>query len=146
MKKFTKLLILMFITVVICITAVGCNTKPKPVTGEKNITCELVVNSGVATMTVRREGKDNEVFTCEIPLESVTVEDVLNDLADATDFEYSVKKFVSDAFVQSMMDILAVQKNKEYFAFYVDGKYALFGISQTDIEADVKYEFILSMW
>ncbi|KAI4453326.1 prolyl-trna synthetase [Holotrichia oblita] len=45
-----------------------------------------------------------------------------------------------------MMDVLAVQKNNEYFAFYVDGEYASFGITGTVAEENhFKYYGVIFM-
>lgn len=36
--------------------------------------------------------------------------------------------------------------NKEYFAFYIDGEYAVTGVSSTDVVDGVTYKFVVTGW
>lgn len=146
MKIFKKVLITAVSIVLACAVLTACNNETKPVEGERQLTVSLVINENTATLTEKRKDKADIVYTCGISSSSSTVEDILNDLSYATDFEYGITKAGSDAYLKSMFDVLAVEKNKEYFAFYIDGEYAQYGITGTKFQEGVIYEFILSTW
>lgn len=143
--KLTKILTLLLILAVISVFAAGCNAEPKPVEGEKNIACELVVSSGLATMTVKREGKPDVVYACETF--GGTLEDIFNDLATETDFTYTCKRFKNPdgAYLTKICGISAdYNKDQTWFTIYIGGEMSVVGMSELDIQDGIIYKVILS--
>lgn len=130
-------------TVFICLAAAGCDAKPQTVEGEKNISCELTISSGTATMTVKREGKDNEVYTCITY--GKTLKDVLDELATETDFTYAGKDSSLGIYITKICGVAAdYEKEQTWFAIYIGDEMSSFGISALNVEEGQVYKIILS--
>lgn len=127
MKKFgfKKILSLILIAAIIMITAAGCGKKDTaPTNGaiSKSFTLTVTDKEGVET-------------TFDVTTEKQTVGEALLDegLIEGDDGEYGL-------YITKVNGIEAIyEEDGTYWAFYINGEYAMSGVDTTDVEDGAKY-------
>ena len=143
-KKLKSLLFCMMLIVAMSITTVGCNTKTDKGTTEST---EVVQETVKNEVEVLGEGKTMFLFTVvdkdgnetnfEIHTDKEIVGEALLDLEliDGDDGEFGL-------YVKKVNGITAdYDVDQTYWAFYVDGEYAMSGVDSTTIEDGMTYAF-----
>lgn len=142
-KKLNSLLFCMMLIVAMAFTTVGCNTKKESGNAEITTVQETVKNE----VEVLGEGKTMFLFT------------VVDKDGNETNFEiHTDKEIVGEAlldleliagdegefglYVKTVNGITAdYDVDQTYWAFYVDGEYAMTGVDATNIEEGKTYSF-----
>lgn len=142
-KKLKSLLFCMMLIVAMAFTTVGCNTKKESGNAEITTVQETVKNE----VEVLGEGKTMFLFT------------VVDKDGNETNFEiHTDKEIVGEAlldleliagdegefglYVKTVNGITAdYDVDQTYWAFYVDGEYAMTGVDATNIEEGKTYSF-----
>ena len=143
-KKLKSLLFCMMLIVAMAFTTVGCNTKTDKGTTEST---EVVQETVKDEVEVLGEGKTMFLFT------------VVDKDGNETNFEiHTDKEIVGEAlldleliagdegefglYVKTVNGITAdYDVDQTYWAFYVDGEYAMSGVDATNIEEGKTYSF-----
>ena len=143
-KKIQSLLLCMMLIVAMAFTTVGCNTQKENGVEESTAAVEESVENEVEVLG---EGETKFLFTVvdkdgnetnyEIHTDKETVGEALLDLeliaGDEGEFGLYVKTVNG---VTADYDV-----DQTYWAFYVNGEYAMSGVDATDIEDGVSYAF-----
>ena len=142
-KKLKSLLFCMMLIVAMAFTTVGCNTKKESGNAESTTVQETVKNE----VEVLGEGKTMFLFTVvdkdgnetnfEIHTDKEIVGEALLDLEliAGDDGEFGL-------YVKTVNGITAdYDVDQTYWAFYVDGEYAMTGVDATNIEEGKTYSF-----
>ncbi len=138
-KKMLSFLLCMVLTAAMALTATGCND---------NSGSDSAANSAAdAEVTVLGEGETSFDFIVidaegtetafEIHTDETIVGDALmaHDLIAGDEGDYGL-------YVKSVNGITAdFQTDGSYWAFYIDGEYAMTGVDVTEITADAEYMF-----
>ena len=158
-KRIQSLLLCMMLIVAMAFTTVGCNSKKESSVEGSTTAVEATVDNGVEESTpaveetvenevqVLGEGETIFLFTVvdkdgnetnfEIHTDKTTVGDALLDLelisGDEGEFGLYVKTVNG---ITADYDV-----DQTYWAFYVNGEYAMSGVDTTEIEADASYSF-----
>ena len=158
-KKIQSLILCMMLIVAMAFTTVGCNTQKDSGVEENTAVVEKTVENGVEESTaaveetvenkveVLGEGETKFLFTVvdkegnesnyEIHTDKEIVGDALLDLeliaGDEGEFGLYVKTVNG---ITADYDV-----DQTYWAFYVDGEYAMYGVDATDIEDGMTYAF-----
>lgn len=140
-KKTTSFILCMVLTVAMALSATGCNGSTK---GETSPAQDINAASGV---TILGEGSTSFPFSVtdqdgnetqfEIHTDKETVGDALLELnlIAGDDSEYGL-------YVKTVNNITAdYDKDGKYWAFYIDGEYALTGVDSTPITDGASYAF-----
>ena len=126
MKKhsFLSLLILVLLSAAIALSVTSCKDKPT-VEGEEK------------TFTVEVKGVDGETKSFTVTTEKGTVGDALVDegLIEGEDGAYGWYITTIDG------EYHKYEEDGKYWAFYIDGEYAMTGVSQTEITDGAVYTF-----
>ena len=143
-KKLKSLLFCMMLIVAMAFTTVGCNTKTDKGTTEST---EVVQETVKNEVEVLGEGKTMFLFTVvdkdgnetnfEIHTDKEIVGEALLDLEliDGDDGEFGL-------YVKKVNGITAdYDVDQTYWAFYVDGEYAMSGVDATTVEEGLTYAF-----
>lgn len=143
-KKLKSLLLCMMLIVAMAFTTVGCNTKTDKGTTESTEVVQKTVENEVEVLG---EGETMFLFT------------VVDKDGNETNFEiYTDKEIVGEAlldleliagddgefglYVKTVNGITAdYDVDQSYWAFYVDGEYAMSGVDNTTIEDGMTYAF-----
>ena len=143
-KKMKSLFLCMMLIVAMAFTTVGCNNKKESSVEESTAVVEETVESEVEVLG---EGETMFLFTVvdkdgnetnyEIHTDKEVVGDALLDLeliaGEDGDFGLYVKTVNG---ITADYDV-----DQTYWAFYVDGEYAMSGVDATEIEDGVSYAF-----
>ena len=142
-KKLKSLLFCMMLIVAMAFTTVGCNTKKESGNAESTTVQETVENE----VEVLGEGKTMFLFTVvdkdgnetnfEIHTDKEIVGEALLDLEliAGDDGEFGL-------YVKTVNGITAdYDVDQTYWAFYVDGEYAMSGVDATTVEEGMTYAF-----
>ena len=142
-KKLKSLLFCMMLIVAMAFTTVGCNTKKESGNAESTTVQETVKNE----VEVLGEGKTMFLFTVvdkdgnetnfEIHTDKEIVGEALLDLEliAGDDGEFGL-------YVKTVNGITAdYDVDQTYWAFYVDGEYAMSGVDATTVEEGMTYAF-----
>ena len=143
-KKMKSLFLCMMLIVAMAFTTVGCNNKKESSVEESTAIVEETVESEVEVLG---EGETMFLFTVvdkdgnetnyEIHTDKEVVGDALLDLeliaGEDGDFGLYVKTVNG---ITADYDV-----DQTYWAFYVDGEYAMSGVDATEIEDGVSYAF-----
>ena len=158
-KKIQSLILCMLLIVAMALTTVGCNTKKESGVEENAAVVEETVENGVEESTaaveesveneveVLGEGETKFLFTVvdkdgnetnyEIHTDKETVGEALLDLeliaGDEGEFGLYVKTVNG---ITADYDV-----DQTYWAFYVNGEYAMSGVDATEIEDGMTYAF-----
>lgn len=131
MKKFTALLL----AALLCLTLVACGAKktdtPKPITDGEEI------GSGKTAFTVVVTDKDAQKVTFSVHTDEKTVGAALLNLGviAGENSEYGL-------YVKTVNGITAdYDTDGSYWAFYIDGEYAMTGVDATDVVDGAVYGF-----
>lgn len=137
-KKITSWLLCMMLIVAMAFTSVGCGKNGGKSSGdyEKTVAVtESVLGEGQTSFMFTVVDKDGNETDFEIHTDKKTVGDALLDvgLISGEEGEYGL-------YVKSVNGITAdYDKDKTYWAFYVDGEYATSGVDSTKIKEGEKY-------
>lgn len=143
-KKITSLLLCMMLIAAMAFTTVGCNTKNKndnnqPAT-ETVVSEETKINvlgEGQTTFLFTVADKDGNETNFEIHTDKTIVGEALLDVdliaGDESEFGLYVKTVNG---ITADYDV-----DKTYWAFYVNGEYAMSGVDTTTIEEGSSYSF-----
>ena len=156
-QKFLSLILLLVLIAALALTAVGCDDKKDDaaVTTAATTTAETTADGSSASTTaatttdpsVRGEGDtefifkvvtaDGETKTFTVKTNKTIVGEALVDagLIEGEDSQYGLYVKVVDG------ETLDYDTHGKYWAFYVDGEYALKGVDQTEIEQGKEYCF-----
>lgn len=143
-KKITSLLLCMMLIAAMAFTTVGCNTKNK---NDNNQPATETVVSEETKINVLGEGQTTFLFTVvdkdgnetnfEIHTDKTIVGEALLDVdliaGDESEFGLYVKTVNG---ITADYDV-----DKTYWAFYVNGEYAMSGVDTTTIEEGSSYSF-----
>lgn len=152
MKSTLKVLLALLISLMMMLCICGCSEKESQNDGADAVattvadttadtaaddSAETVVGEGSTSFkfTVTDDDGKDTVFT--VKTDKTTVGEALQNagLIDGEEGAYGL-------YVKSVKGIVAdYDKDGKYWAFYVDGKYALTGVDKTDIEDGVSYAF-----
>lgn len=155
MKSTLKVLLALLISLMMMLCICGCSEKESPkddadaAATTADTTADTAADGGAdkAEETVVGEGSTSFKFTVTdddgkdtvftVKTDKTTVGEALQNagLIDGEEGAYGL-------YVKSVKGIVAdYDKDGKYWAFYVDGKYALTGVDKTDIEDGVSYAF-----
>ncbi len=139
--KSLLLIAMLIVTMAFCVT--GCkdkNTDSKEDTTEEtkiDASKDNVLGEGDTEFTFKVVDKDGNESVFEIHTDEKTVGDALIklDLLEGEEGDYGL-------YVKKVNGITAdYDKDKTYWAFYIDGEYAMTGVNATDIEEGKTYTF-----
>lgn len=135
-RKFTSLLLCMMLIVAIALTA-GCGEKKQESNsaGQEVSTTRLGEGKTQFNLTVvDKEGKETAF---EIHTDKTTVGDALLELGliEGEEGAYGL-------YIKAVNGITAdYNVDQTYWAFYINGEYAMTGVDSTNIEANTTYSF-----
>ena len=154
-QKFLSLILLLVLIAALALTAVGCDDKKDDAAETTAATTTAVtttpVDEDAATTTdpsVRGEGdtefifkvvtKSGEEKTFTVRTDKTIVGDALQEvgLIEGDEDKYGLYVKVVDG------ERVEYETDGKYWAFYVDGAYALKGVDLTEIEAGKVYSFV----
>jgi len=139
--KSLLLIAILIVTMAFCVT--GCKDKDtdskEDTTEETKIDAskDNVLGKGDTEFTFKVVDKDGNESVFEIHTDEKTVGDALIklDLLEGEEGDYGL-------YVKKVNGITAdYDKDKTYWAFYIDGEYAMTGVDATDIEEGKTYTF-----
>ena len=141
MKQIKKSLSLIFCVMLIVAMALftsGCNDKVKVTPEKENVSGEItVLGEGETTFLFTVVDRDGAETAFEIHTDKEIVGDALAELGLLTGEESSY-----GLFVKAVNGIVAdYEVDKTYWAFYVNGEYAMSGVDTTTIEEGTSYMF-----
>lgn len=128
MIKRMRLILCAVLIAAMALMAVGCGSKPAETAA-----------SGVSFTFVVKDLEGNE-STFNITTDKATVGEALLDegLISGKDSEYGL-------YVTAVNGITADwDKDQTYWAFYIDGEYAMTGVDATEVTAGATYSFVLT--
>ena len=135
MEKVVKSTISAVLALVFILVLVSCNTVDKTGVWE-NATYrkDMEFGNGAKTVTVIVKAEDEQVtFTLKTDKDTVGEALLEHDLIAGEDSQYGM-------YIKSVNGIVAdYDVNKAYWAFYIDGEYALSGVDTTEIVEGAKY-------
>lgn len=142
-KKVTSLLLCIMLIVAMAFTVVGCSNNKQNVNNQPSI--EAGTNAGTEIENVLGEGKTKILFTVvdkdgnetnfEIHTDKDTVGDALleHELIEGDAGDYGL-------YVKTVNGINAdYDKDKTYWAFYINGQYATSGVDTTPVKEGENY-------
>ena len=154
-QKFLSLILLLVLIAALALTAVGCDDKKDDAAETTAATTTAVtttpVDEDAATTTdpsVRGEGNTEFIFkvvtksgeekTFTVRTDKTIVGDALQEvgLIEGDEDKYGLYVKVVDG------ERVEYETDGKYWAFYVDGDYALTGVDSTEIEAGKVYYFV----
>ena len=142
-KKLKSLLFCMMLIVAMAFTTVGCNTKKESGNAESTTVQETVENEvevlgeGETMFLFTVVDKDGNETNFEIHTDKEIVGEALLDLEliAGDDGEFGL-------YVKTVNGITAdYDVDQTYWAFYVDGEYAMSGVDATTVEEGMTYAF-----
>ena len=146
-NKIARLLSVVISLVLIVAMALGltaCKEQTEDVNSSSRVTSSAVtateVGNGAVKFSFRVTDKDGKSTDFLVSTDKNTVGDALLELSliEGEESEYGL-------FVKKVNGIVAdYDVDKTYWAFYVDGDYAMSGAETTDIESGKLYEFRVS--
>ena len=157
-QKFLSLILLLVLIAALALTAVGCDDKKDDaaVTTAATTTAETTADGSSASTTaatttdpsVRGEGDTEFIFkvktrsgeekTFTVRTDKTIVGDALQEvgLIEGDEDKYGLYVKVVDG------ERVEYETDGKYWAFYVDGAYALKGVDSTEIESGKVYSFV----
>lgn len=143
-SKFTKSLSFVLSVVLIAAIAlftVGCNDEKNNDLGDQGATTTIengaVYGEGEKSFTFTVVDGEGKEVSCEVKTDKTVVGEALLDLGliEGEDGDYGL-------YVKTVNGIMAdYNVNGTYWAFYIDGEYAMSGVDMTDIVEGSTYTF-----
>lgn len=140
--KLTSLLLMAMLILSLALCATGCKdneTKETPQTEasskDNNASDDNVLGEGNTKFTFTVVDKDGNETSFEIHTDKKTVGDALieHNLIEGEEGDYGL-------YIKKVNGITAdYDKDKTYWAFYIDGEYAMSGVDATNIEEEKTY-------
>ena len=139
MKKLLSLILCMVLIAAMALFAAGCSDKTTPAEEAAALSFESgsVLGEGETSFTFTVTDMDGNESTFEIKTDKTTVGEALLDVGiiAGEDGDYGL-------YVKSVNGISAdFDADGTYWAFYIDGEYAMSGVDTTDVEPGVAYSF-----
>lgn len=138
-NKLLSLLLCIVLTVAMALFTIGCNDNNKETTPnvEQPKVEATVMGEGATVFDFTVTDKDGNITAFEIHTDKTIVGDALLELGliagDAGDYGLYVKKVNG---ITADYDV-----DKTYWAFYINGEYAMSGVDMTTITAGDTYSF-----
>lgn len=136
-KRFTSWLLCMMLIVAMALTA-GCGEKKQdnPQAGQE-VSGTTVLGEGQTKFNFTVVDKDGNETVFEIHTDKTTVGDALLELGLIAGEEGAY-----GLYVKTVNGITAdYDVDQTYWAFYINGEYAMSGVDTTAVEADASYSF-----
>ena len=136
MKKAIKQILSLLLVLLCLLCLFGCSKEEKDLWENALYTENTTLGEGEKTITVEVEAADRTV-TFTVKTNKKTVGEALMELGLLTgeDGDYGL-------YIKTVNGILAdYDKNQRYWAFYIDGEYAMTGADGTEIAENVTYRF-----
>lgn len=139
MKNFRKLTSLLAVFALIAALLCGCASEkaPQESTDITFDTTETVFGEGASSFTLEVTNVDGETKAFEVRTDETVVGKALLDigLIAGEDGDYGL-------YVKTVMGItLDYDTDGKYWAFYIDGEYAMTGVDQTELVSGSTYAF-----
>ena len=141
-KKMLSVLVCAVLIAAMALTATGCSdnkatdTKPTSSVQSTNPTDDNVLGVGKNEFNLTVTGKNGKSTDFVIKTDKTVVGEALQELKiiEGEEGDYGL-------YIKSVNGVVAdYDIDKTYWAFYIDGEYALTGIDQTNIEKGKKYQ------
>ena len=142
-KKILSLILLLVLSAAIALTAIGCDDKNEDGASATVATTTAATNDtnvrgeGATSFTFTVVTKAGQEKTFTVKTDKTIVGEALQDagLIAGEDGRYGLYVKTVDG------ETLDYNTDGKYWAFYVDGEYALYGVDSTEIEAGRVYSF-----
>ncbi len=139
MKNLLKISFTLFLALVIFLSFAGCNKDVKTTNLWESATYteDTSFGSGTKTVNVTVKVEENAV-TFTIKTNKDTVGDALleHGLIEGEEGPFGI-------YIKKVNGMLAdYDVDRSYWAFYIDGDYAMSGVESTEIDEKVKYELV----
>lgn len=139
MKKMLPLILCIVLIAAMALFASGCTGSETPAEKPTTVTVSDgdILGDGSTAFTVVTTDLDGKETTFEVRTDAETVGEALLDLGviDGEDGDYGL-------YIKTVNGLtLDYDKDGKYWAFYIDGEYALTGVDQTEITAGATYSF-----
>ncbi len=145
LSKILSLILCFVLVAAIALFTVGCNdnnsssdpSSEKPSSSDASSVDDSVLGQGATKFTVSITFKDGSEKTYTVNTDKTTVGDALAEieLISGTMGDYGLMIETVDG------ETVTYDKDGKYWAFYIDGKYAMSGVDSTDITAGATYSF-----
>ena len=139
MKKTLKAALSLTLTLLFIFSLVACN-KEEAVTGlwkDATYTEDTVLGEGAKTVTVEVKAEEKTVtFTIKTDKETVGAALIEHKLLDGEQDDYGL-------YVKKVNGITAdYDVDQSYWAFYIDGEYAMTGVDGTPLDESATYQLV----
>ena len=139
MKKILKTSASILLCVIILLSFAGCKNEAnlEGLWENATYTADTIIGSGKTTLIVKVTANENSVvFTLKTDKETVGDALLENNLIEGDESEYGL-------YVKKVNGIVAdYDVDQSYWAFYIDGDYAMTGVDSTEIAEEVEYELV----
>lgn len=139
MKNILKSSFALLLAVVVVFSFAACKEEAKTAGLWENATYteDTSFGSGTKTVNVTVKAEENAVtFTIKTDKDTVGAALLEHELIDGDESEYGL-------YVKKVNGIVAdYDIDQSYWAFYIDGDYAMTGVDSTEIVEDAKYELV----
>ena len=136
LSKFMKSILCAVLVAVMALTVSGCGEQT-PITDNQQTTDRIIKGEGETIFNFDVTDLEGSTTSFEIHTDKTIVGEALLELGliEGEPSEYGL-------FVKKVNGIEAdFDKNQTYWAFYINGEYAMSGVDTTEIEADTSYAF-----
>lgn len=136
-KSLISLLLLVVLTVSVAMFSVSCNTNPGNGSDTAQNTESTILGTGSTEFTFEVVFRDSSEKTYTVRTDKVTVGEALLEvgLIDGDESQYGLMVTKVDG------EICDFNIDGMYWAFYIDGEYAMTGVGSTEIKAGSVYKF-----
>ena len=136
LSKFMKSILCAVLVAVMALTVSGCGEQT-PITDNQQTTDRIIKGEGETIFNFDVTDLEGSTTSFEIHTDKTIVGEALLELGliEGEPSEYGL-------YVKKVNGIEAdFDKNQTYWAFYINGEYAMSGVDTTEIEADTSYAF-----
>ncbi len=142
-SKMLSFILCLVLVAAIALTVVGCNgnnsedLSSQPNSSDASSAEEKVLGEGATQISVNVTFKDGSKKSYTVKTDKTTVGEALQEvkLIKGTVGDYGLMIETVDG------ETVTYENDKKYWAFYVNGEYAMTGVDSTKIEADATYDF-----
>ena len=138
MKNTLRLTTIILVAVILAVSLVSCgNESEQSIWDSATYTKNTEIGEGDTTFTLNVEALDKTVvFTVSTNADTVGEALLENKLIEGDEGQYGL-------YVKKVNGILAdYDVNQSYWAFYINGEYAMTGVDTTEIKADDIYSLV----
>ena len=135
MKNNVKRITALVLTVVLALTLIACNTVDKEGLWENATHLrDMELGKGAVTVTVEVVAGENKItFTVKTDEKTLDLALLEHELIEVTDGPYGY-------YVTKVNGIIASDDDNAYWAIYINGEYAMTGITSTEIVEGTVYK------